>query len=89
MNLRPSQIKGHDGKTADPPAGTSPRIPKASMISKTPFINSAVSVCGTCGSHDGHSGRPGKKIDGSWTCRTCHQTNVINGGRGYTFQGLN
>lgn len=79
--------KGHDGKTADLP-GT-PRIPASPVISKNPYVASATSRCAHCGTSDQISGRPGSKMSGTFTCRSCKRVNTINDGRGFEFAGQN
>lgn len=82
--------QGHDGFSADVSADWTTALKiTSSPVLGIPELRFAASQCDHCGTSDGHSGRPGSSITGLFTCRSCKRQNVINGGRGYEYQGSN
>lgn len=78
--------KGHDGKTAD--LGFVPQLPASPVISKFPWLASAIAECETCLTKWALTGRPGT-IHMIIPCHHCDKPITVNNGRGFVFWGLN
>jgi len=82
--------QGHDGFSADVSADWTTALNiTSSPVLATPELHTANARCDHCGTGDQYSGRPGSAISGLFTCRTCKGQSVINGGRGFEYQGSN